>query len=245
MQYHQQVHAAAAPAPPSPLVRLQDVSFRFGADVVLEGIDLSLTEGDRLALLGPNGGGKSTLVRLVLGLLAPASGRLERRPGLRLGYVPQFPAFDRHFPVRVEEMILQGRLRDRRRLRPFAATAPRDRARVDEVVARLDLGILRRAYLDELSGGEMKRALVARALVAEPDLLVLDEPTAALDEPSRRAFWLLLAGLPERTAIVLATHDLAPATFVPKRAALIDRRFEALDLAGLHAHPLVCGHGHG
>lgn len=239
------MNAAAAPASPPPLVRLQGVSFRFGADVVLEGIDLSLTEGDRLALLGPNGGGKSTLVRLLLGLLAPASGRLDRRPGLRLGYVPQFPAFDRHFPVRVEEMILQGRLRDRRRLRPFAATAPRDRARVDEVVARLDLGTLRRAYLDELSGGEMKRALVARALVAEPDLLVLDEPTAALDEPSRRAFWLLLAGLPERTAIVLATHDLAPATFVPKRAALIDRRFEALDLAGLHAHPLVCGHGHG
>lgn len=238
------MHAAAAPAPPSPLVRLQDVSFRFGADVVLEGIDLSLSEGDRLALLGPNGGGKSTLVRLLLGLLAPASGRLDRRPGLRLGYVPQFPAFDRHFPVRVEEMILQGRLRDRRRLRPFAATAPRDRALVDEVVARLDLEPLRRAYLDELSGGEMKRALVARALVAEPDLLVLDEPTAALDEPSRRAFWALLSGLPERTAIVLATHDLAPATFLAQRAVLVDRRLETLALDGLHAHPLLCGHAH-
>jgi len=227
------------------LVDLRRVSYRFGADVVLEEIDLGLAEGDRLALLGPNGGGKSTLVRLVLGLLRPAAGTLKRRAGLRLGYVPQFPAFDRHFPVRVEEMILQGRLRDRRRLRPFAAPGPRDRGLVDEVIARLDLGALRRAYLDELSGGEMKRALVARALVAEPDLLVLDEPTAALDEPSRRAFWALLAGLPEKTAIVLATHDLAPETFAAQRAALVDRRLEPLELSGLHAHPLVCGHSHG
>jgi len=242
------VYDPAAPQPLPPgreLVSLRAVSFRFGADVVLEEIDLTLAPGDRVALLGPNGGGKSTLVRLLLGLLRPASGTIVRRPGLRLGYVPQFPAFDRHFPVRVEEMILQGRLRDRDRLRPFAAGAPRDRELVDEVVARLDLDPLRRAYLDELSGGEMKRALVARALVAEPDLLILDEPTAALDEPSRRAFWALLAGLPGPTAIVLATHDLAPETFAAQRAVLVDRRLEAIELAGLHAHPLVCGHGHG
>lgn len=236
------------------LVDLRRVSYRFGADVVLDEVDLRLAEGERLALLGPNGGGKSTLVRLLLGLLRPASGTIERRPGLRLGYVPQFPAFDRHFPVRVEEMIQQGRLRDRRRLMPLSAigattatgaTGASDRRRVDEMVARLDLGALRRAYLTELSGGEMKRALVARALVAEPELLVLDEPTAALDEPSRRAFWTLLAGLPPKTAIVLATHDLDPETFLPVRAALVDRRLEALEVGGLHAHPLVCGHGHG
>lgn len=230
---------------PGALVDLRRVSYRFGADVVLDEVDLALAEGERFALLGPNGGGKSTLVRLLLGLLRPASGTIARRPGLRLAYVPQFPAFDRHFPVRVEEMILQGRLRDRRRLRPFAATSEVDRQRVDEVMERLDLGPLRRAYLTELSGGEMKRALVARALVAEPELLVLDEPTAALDEPSRRAFWKLLSGLPLKTAIVLATHDLDPETFLPLRAAMVDRRLEALEVGGLHVHPLVCGHGHG
>jgi len=238
--------AAPLPSPPeADLVRLRAVGFRFGADVVLEGIDLALAAGERLALLGPNGGGKSTLVRLLLGLLRPAVGTLVRRPGLRLGYVPQFPAFDRHFPVRVEEMILQGRLRDRNRFRPFREAGPRDRELLTEVVGRLGLGALRRAYLDELSGGEMKRALVARALIAEPELLVLDEPTAALDEPSRRTLWALLAELPKSTAIVLATHDLAPETFAAQRAVLVDRRLEALDLAGLHAHPLVCGHGHG
>ena len=142
-------------------------------------------------------------------------------------------------------MILQGRLRDRRRLAPLGPTSVGDRRLGRRSGGRLDLGPLRRAYLTELSGGELKRALVARALVAEPELLVLDEPTAALDEPSRRAFWTLLAGLPEKTAIVLATHDLDPETFLPVRAALVDRRLEALEVGGLHAHPLVCGHGHG
>ncbi len=235
---------------PNYLVELRGVSYRYGADLALERIDLTLAPGDRLALLGPNGGGKSTLVRLLLGLLRPTTGTILRRSSLRLGYVPQSPAFDRDFPVRVEEMVLQGRLRDRRRLWTGAAAGDRarrnrrDRRLVDEVVERLELGNLRRAYLAELSGGELKRALVARALVTEPDLLVLDEPTAALDEPSRRAFWELLAALPAETAIVLATHDLAPGSFAAQRAVLVDRRLEALELGGLHAHPLICGHGH-
>lgn len=228
-----------------PLVELRGVRFRFAADVVLEEIDLAVRAGDRLALLGPNGGGKSTLIRLLLGLLSPSAGRAERRPGLRLGYVPQFPGFDRHFPVRVEEMILQGRLRDRPRFRPFAAVDSESRRRYGELADLLELQELRRAYLDELSGGEMKRALVARALIAEPDLLVLDEPTAALDEPSRRTFWRLLSDLPAKTAVVLATHDLAPATFAAERALLVDRRLTPLALAELHSHPLVCGHLHG
>ncbi|MEO7793945.1 MAG: ATP-binding cassette domain-containing protein [Thermoanaerobaculia bacterium] len=227
------------------MVAFHRVSYRYGADLALAEVDLVLDSGDRLALLGPNGGGKSTLVRLLLGLLRPTAGAIDRRPGLRLGYVPQFPAFDRNFPVRVEEMIAQGRLRDRRRLLRFAPVCAHDRRLVDEVVARLGLGDLRRAYLPELSGGELKRALVARALVAEPDLLVLDEPTAALDEPSRRAFWELLEALPASTAVVLATHDLAPGTFVAQRAVLVDRRLEALETNALHSHPLICGHGRG
>lgn len=235
------METSAAPS----LVELSNVRFRFGADVVLEGIDLVVHEGERLALLGPNGGGKSTLIRLLLGLLTPAAGSRRQRAGLRLGYVPQFPAFDRHFPVRVEEMILQGRMRDRPRFRPFELASAEAWRLYAELEERLDLGALRRAYLDELSGGEMKRALVARALLSEPDLLILDEPTAALDEPSRQVFWKLLTDLPARAAIVLATHDLAPATFLPQRALLVDRRLADLDLEGLHAHPLVCGHLHG
>ena len=224
------------------LLRLERVGYRYEGDVALREVDLELARGERLAVLGPNGGGKTTLLALLLGLRPPSSGRrvsVVPEPALRLGYVPQFPAFDRNFPIRVEEMVLDGRLRDRAARDPGA-----DRAAVDELLVRLQLEPLRRAYLTELSGGELKRALVARALVARPELLVLDEPTASLDEASRRTFWQLIAEQPEATAIVLATHDLAPATFVPTRALFVDRTVREIALADLHAEAALCGHGH-
>ena len=234
-----------AVAPARVLVALAGVGYRYGEDDALEGVDLELRAGDRLAVLGPNGGGKTTLLGLLLGLRAPSRGRVVRGEGgsrPRCGYVPQFPAFDRRFPVRLREMVLQGMLRDRRPPRPPSAAA---RAAVEEILERLALLPLAGAYLGELSGGELKRALLARALVGRPDLLVLDEPTASLDEASRGALWRLVGELPRETAIVLATHDLAPGTFAATRALLVDRRLEPLALDDLHAHPLVCGHGHG
>ena len=224
------------------LVELRDAGYRYGADVALSGVDLAIAPGDRFVLVGPNGGGKSTLARLILGLARPSAGEVERRPGLRLGYVPQFSTFDRHFPRRVGEMVLEGRLSDRSWGRAFSAD---DRLAADAAIERLDLVALGRAYLSELSGGELKRALVARALVARPDLLILDEPTASLDEASRRRLWELTGALPAKTAIVLATHDLAPGTFAPTRAALVDRRIETLPLERLHENPMLCGHAHG
>lgn len=227
------------------LLEARGVGFRYGGDRVLEGIDLALGEGERLAVLGPNGGGKTTLVRLLLGLLAPGTGKIVwRRPRAwrRLAYVPQFPAFERGFPLRVDEMVLQGCLRDRR---PLARYTNGDRERVAELLAALDLAELRRAHLSELSGGELKRALVARALVSRPNFLVLDEPAASLDEASRRALWRLLAALPESTTALLVTHDLAPGTFTPSRAILVDGRLEELPIDGIHQHPAVCGHAHG
>jgi len=229
------------------LVELAGAGFRYGEDIVLPSVDLRVEVGDRIVLLGPNGGGKTTLVRLLLGLAEPWRGRraVGVAPGgcpPRLGYVPQFPAFDRAFPVRVSEMVLQGRLRDRPLGRPFGAA---DRRAADEMLEQLDLASLRDAYLTELSGGELKRALIARALVARPDLLALDEPSASLDEPSRRALWRLVGELPPETAVVLATHDLAPGTFAPTHAFLVDGGLEPIATDGLHGHPMLCGHGHG
>jgi len=227
------------------LVECRALGFSYGGDVVLESLDLAIREGERLAILGPNGGGKTTLVRLILGLLAPGAGEIawgRRRAVLRLAYVPQFPSFERGFPLRVEEMVLQGLLRERRLGHRFPREAHQ---RVAAIVEQLALTPLRHAYLSELSGGELKRALIARSLVGRPELLVLDEPAASLDEPSRGRLWRLIAELPAATTVLLVTHDLAPATFSPSRAVLVDRRIEELSVAGLHAHPLLCGHTHG
>jgi zinc transport system ATP-binding protein len=224
------------------LLRFERVDYRYERDVALRAVELELQRGERLAVLGPNGGGKTTLLALALGLRAPSAGRIVRPvPGCRLAYVPQFPAFDRNFPIRVEEMVLDGRLRDRRRQGRFT---DEDRAVADALIGRLALDGFRRSYLTELSGGELKRALVARALVAEPDLLVLDEPTASLDELSRRQLWDLVAGLPEATAVILATHDLAPATFTPNRALFVDRTVREIALEDWHREMVLCGHGH-
>lgn len=228
----------------TPWIRFERVGFRYDGDVALADVDLALGAGERLVVVGPNGGGKTTLLRLLLGLARPDGGRIVRAPRhdsagpLRAGYVPQFPAFDRSFPLRVDEVILEGRLGDSRGDRAAALPA------VDQVVARLDLGALRHAYLSELSGGELKRTLVARALVGRPELLVLDEPTASLDEASRGALWRLVAELPAETTVVLATHDLAPDTFRPTRALRVDRGVVELALNDLHGEALLCGHGH-
>jgi zinc transport system ATP-binding protein len=230
---------------PEVVVEARGLGYRYGADVALAGVDLAVARGERLVILGPNGGGKSTLVRLLLGLLRPDRGevrwRLPRR-SRRLGYVPQAPSFDRGFPLRVEEMVRLGRLGGRR---PFDRWSRADHQAVTSRLAELELEPLAGAYLSELSGGELRRALVARALVGEPDFLVLDEPTASLDEPSRRRLWATIAALPAATAVVLVTHDLAPGTFRPTRAVLVDRRLEEVPLDGLHAHPLLCGHRDG
>jgi zinc transport system ATP-binding protein len=229
----------------SPLVELRGVGYRYGGDVALAGVDLELRAGERLAVLGPNGGGKSTLVKLLLGLLAPTNGRIRwhvPRRSLRLGYVPQAPAFDRTFPLRVEEMVLQGRLGRHPALGRYDAE---DRRALERALAALEIAALRRAYLSELSGGELRRALIARALVRDPDLLVLDEPTASLDEPSRHRLWRLVAALPEEATVLLVTHDLGPRTFTATRAVLVDRELSELPLDGLHEHPLLCSHDHG
>jgi len=226
------------------LVAARGVGYRYGADVALAGIDLAVGDGDRLVVLGPNGGGKTTLARLLLGLRRPSEGEIRWRAPFRsrrFGYVPQFPSFDRGFPLRVAEMVRFGRLGGHR---PLARWTRADLAAVERRLAELDLESLAAAHLSELSGGELKRALIARALVGDPDLLVLDEPAASLDEPSRGRLWRTVAELPAACAVLLVTHDLAPGTFAPTRAVLVDRELTPVSVEGLHAHPLLCGHGH-
>ncbi len=193
----------------APPILLRDVSFRYGAAPVLESVDLRLDEGDFLGIIGPNAGGKTTLLKIILGLLAPDRGSVEifGRPPAEsrgvIGYVPQYARFDASFPINVLDTVRMGRLGVRRRER-----SKESRAATRAALDRVDLSGMADEQIGELSGGQLQRVLIARALASEPQILLLDEPTASVDTRIGRSVYELLERLSERMTIVLVSHDI-------------------------------------
>jgi len=202
----------------SPLLRLRDVSYTYGEQPVLLDVDLDLAEGDVLGIVGPSGSGKTTLLRILLGSIAPVRGRIERRPGLRAGYVPQVETVNWQFPVTVAEVVLMARTDGRR----WPWPSRDERREVAEVLDRLGIGALGHRHIRELSGGQQQRVFIARALLGRPDVLFLDEPTSGVDVRTRHEVLHLLSELhADGLAIVLSTHDLnGIATHLPKLMCL-------------------------
>jgi zinc transport system ATP-binding protein len=211
---------------PDPLITVRDVTFGYGEEVVLDHVNLEIEERDFLAVIGPNGGGKTTLIKVILGLLEPWSGEVAynlpggRRHG-RLGYVPQFSTFDKSFPLRVADVVLMGKLGAKGWLRPYSRE---DRAAVAAMLDRLGLANLSRAHVAEISGGQLQRVLIARALVSDPDILFLDEPTASIDAESRVSLVELLDEVNQRIPVVVVTHDITSLAPRVRRIACINRR---------------------
>ena len=218
------IEAATPPREDAEFVmRARGLGFRYGRERILVDVDLDILPNDFLALIGPNGGGKTTLVKLLLGLLRPDTGRIESRLGARrggLGYVPQFATFDRSFPLRVDEVVRMGTLGRRGPLRPYAA---RDRRDAERALARLGLGDLARLPIAELSGGQVQRVLIARALASDPEILFLDEPTASIDPESQEGLREILLELNQRIPIVIVTHDLGSLPRTVKNVACLNR----------------------
>jgi zinc transport system ATP-binding protein len=216
----------------APALELHGVSFAYGDVPVLDGVDLVVEARDYLALLGPNGGGKTTLLRVVLGLLRPSRGTVRvlgeepARARGRVGYVPQRTQFDPDFPIRVKDVVRMGRLRRGRMLRPFSA---RDRELAARALATVEVGDLAERPIGALSGGQLQRVLIARALAVEPELLLLDEPTASLDERIGTGVWELLAELSRSMTVVVISHDIGAISRHVRSVACLNRR--------LHAHP--------
>jgi zinc transport system ATP-binding protein len=191
------------------------VSFSYGNEPALSDVSIAVRTGEFAALAGPNGSGKSTLLRIVLGLLAPDTGSVElfgARPGhlrdrWRVGYVPQRLRIAPDLPASVEEVVAAGRLAKQGWWRPSRAA---DREAVDHALESVALTGFRRRRLGELSGGEQQRALIAKALAAEPELLVLDEPTAGVDVESQARFRDSLVHLVREhsAAVLLVSHEL-------------------------------------
>lgn len=190
------------------VVSLERVSFTYAGVDVLRDVSFDFHAGDFVGIIGPNAGGKTTLLKLILGLLRPDSGSIRvlgvspnEARGL-VGYVPQYAHFDRSFPIRVRTAVTMGTL-GRGRMRDKVANDAVDRA-----LEQVELHEVADRQMGSLSGGQLQRALIARALVTEPKLLLLDEPTASLDTRIGRSVYELLEELAEKITIVLVSHDI-------------------------------------
>jgi len=211
----------------SPAVEIRKVSFSYNGQSVLQDVDLTLEAGDFTALIGPNGGGKTTLLKLMIGLLTPSKGDIRilgeppRRVAPRLGYMPQEIGINRSFPISVLDVVLMGRLDPARR---WGGYTPADRAAAQKVLEAVHMWEFRRRRIGELSGGQRQRVFIARALVAEPDILFLDEPTASVDAVHQEKLFDLLKTLNETMTIIIVNHDLMVISSYVKSVACVNRR---------------------
>jgi ABC-type Mn2+/Zn2+ transport system ATPase subunit len=173
--------------------------------VAVHDAHVTIHRGDFVGIVGPSGSGKTTLLKAVLGAVNPVEGHVTKKPGLRMGYVPQVESVDWNFPVTVLEVVAMTRTAGRF----FPRISVKERAEALEVLERLGLGGLENRHIRELSGGQQQRVFVARALFHRPELLVLDEPTSGVDVRTRHEVLHLLADLhDDGVSIVLTTHDL-------------------------------------
>ena len=211
-------------------LEINNLSVYYGEDCALENISLNVQEHEFLGIIGPNGGGKTTLLKAILGLVQPQTGtiRIFGQSGdkgrRQIGYVPQFSRFDRRFPISVEEVVLMGRLA--RRSPWFVRFADQDRTLVESLLARLEIADLKHRQIGQLSGGQLQRVLIARALAVDPRILILDEPTASVDSASKTRIYEILKELNKEMTILIVTHDLsAVSSNIDKIACLNQQLF--------------------
>ena len=209
------------------LIRIENLSVTYDGKMALEGVNLSLCEGEFVAIVGPNGGGKSTLVKAILGLV-PYAGAIEFAPEVAdraaIGYMPQMNNFDRAFPISVGELILSGLQGDKEHA--WGRYSAADKAKVAEVARLLGIYTLIDKAIGELSGGELQRALLGRAIISEPKVLVLDEPANFIDPKFEGELYELLTELNKRITIVMVSHDEAAVRSLAHRVVCINRTIQ-------------------
>jgi zinc transport system ATP-binding protein len=213
-----------------PAVTIRDVTFAYNGLPVLEDVNLAVRGGESVCVVGPNGGGKTTLLKLMLGLLRPERGevrvfgRAPRQARYRIGYMPQHLHFDPQFPVTVREVVLMGRLGQKGLNGLLGWYSGTDRQAAGEALREVGMAELVDRPFSDLSGGQRQRVLVARALCSRPDLLLLDEPTANFDVQVEAQLAEILRGLNRRMTIVTVTHDLGFVSDLVDTVVCVNRR---------------------
>jgi zinc transport system ATP-binding protein len=196
----------------SAVISFDQVSYAYGHSNVLEDITLEIEEEEFFGVIGPNAAGKSTLLKLMLGMLKPDSGEISvlgkspKQASQNIGYVPQFPSFPRNFPIKVMDVVLLGCMGKRKKMGGFSK---RDRDIALESLRVVESAELVNTPIQDLSGGQVQRMLIARALASQPEILILDEPTANIDVQAEENIFSLLKKYNEHMTIIVVSHDIA------------------------------------
>ena len=211
-----------------PIVEIRNVFFSYNGHEALQDVNLDILHGDFIAMIGPNGGGKTTLLKLMLGLLKPTQGSVRvlgeaaQKASHHIGYVPQEVHGNRSFPITALDVVLMGTLEPGKR---FTRKSGQDREEATKALERMDMAAFAGRRIDELSGGQRQRVYIARALVTRPKLLLLDEPTASIDTRGQADFFRLLKEINKDVTILVVSHDLLVISTHVKSVACVNKRF--------------------
>jgi zinc transport system ATP-binding protein len=193
------------------LIEIKNITVTYGTKTVLRNISLAVWQNDFLGVIGPNGGGKTTLLKAILGLIKPLEGEVvfykdeKPVPGLKIGYLPQINQIDKHFPISVSEVVTSGLMSEKKGWRKFSKE---QRQRIDETLDLMGMSEKAKCPVGELSGGELQRVLLGRAIVSHPDVLILDEPNTYVDKFFESRLYQLLEDINKDMAIILVSHDM-------------------------------------
>ncbi len=209
-----------------PLVEVQGVTAGYDEDIILRNVNLTIRENDFIGVIGPNGGGKTTLVKVILGLIRPMSGKVIyhniSEPGnqLQMGYLPQVSNTDKVFPITVLNVVLSGLARPYRMINRFSKPQV---IKAREMLDAMGIGHLADKNMGELSGGQMQRVFLCRAIVSDPQLLILDEPNTFVDNKFESDLYQTLKKLNQSMAILMISHDVGTITYFVKSIACVNR----------------------
>ena len=214
------------------LIDIDHVTAAYGNKTVFRDISLTIWKDDFLGIIGPNGGGKTTLLKVILGLLPPVSGVIRFYedgrivPSLRIGYLPQLNNIDKKFPISVREVVTSGLASEKPLFRSYSAS---QKQRVEEVLGKMGLEDLANRAIGELSGGQLQRVLLGRSIVSRPQVLILDEPNSYVDKRCESHFYKLLDEINKESAVILVSHDIGTVLAMVKNIACVNET--------LHYHP--------